>query len=60
MVGFYRVIYVNSGTYEMGGQGGQLPTEVLADQLTLCQSKGVDCAPTLPFVHPSLGNFLRP
>ena len=29
----------------MGGQGGQLPTQVLADQLTLSQPDGADCAP---------------
>ena len=28
----------------MGGQSGQLPTEVLADQLTLYQPEGADCA----------------
>ena len=30
------------GTYEMSGQGGQLPTKVLADQLTLSQPEGAD------------------
>ena len=29
----------------MGGQGGQLPIQFLADQLTLSQPEGVDCAP---------------
>ena len=29
----------------MGGQGGQLPTQVLADQLTQSQLEGADCAP---------------
>ena len=29
----------------MGGQGGQLPTQVSADQLTLSQPKGADFAP---------------
>ena len=37
----------------MGGQGGQLPTQVLADQLTLSQPEGADCA------HQTLGSFLR-
>ena len=29
----------------MGGQGGQLPTQDLADQLTLYPPEGADCAP---------------
>ena len=29
----------------MGGQGGQLPTQDLADQLTLYQPEGADCTP---------------
>ena len=29
----------------MGGQGGQLPTQVWADQLTLSQPEGADFAP---------------
>ena len=37
----------------MGGQGGQLPTQVLADQLTLSQPGGQ----VVP--HPVLGSFLR-
>ena len=43
----------------MGGQGGQLPTQVLADQLTLFQPEGADCAPTLILGHPALSSFLR-
>ena len=48
--------------------GGQLPTLVLADQLTLnCpwlnlyQPEGADCAPPHTFLlaHPALGSFLR-
>ena len=38
-----------TGTYEMGGQGGQLPSHVLAYQLTLSQSEEADCAPP-PFL----------
>ena len=44
----------------MGGQGGQLPIQILADQLTLSQSEGEDCASIVLLVHPSLGSFLRP
>ena len=36
----------------MGGQGGQLPTQVMADQLTLSQAEGA-------LAHPALGCFLR-
>ena len=32
----------------------------LADQLTLSQPEGADCAPTLLLTHPALGSFLRP
>ena len=41
----------------MGGQGGQLLTQVLADQLTLSQPEIVP--PTLLLAHPALGSFLR-
>ena len=44
----------------MGGQGGQLPTQVLADQLTLSQPEGIDCAPHVTTCPPDLGSFLRP
>ena len=44
----------------MGGQGGQLPTHVLADQLTLSQPEGADCATTLLLAHPDLVRFLGP
>ena len=46
----------------MGGQDGHLPTQVLADQLTLSQSEGADCAPqhTVLLAHPVLGGFLHP
>ena len=37
----------------MGEQGGQLPTQVLADQLTLPQPIGADCPPTLLLAHPA-------
>ena len=40
----------------MGGQGGQLPTQVLADQLTLSQPDGAG-GQVVP--HPVLGSFLR-
>ena len=43
----------------MGGQDGQLPTQVLADQLTLSQPEGTDCVPTALLAHPALGSFLR-
>ena len=43
----------------MGGQGGQLPTMVMVDHLTLSEPKGADCAPTLLHAHPALGSFLR-
>ena len=43
----------------MGGQGGQLPIQLLADQLTL-SPEGVDCAPpTLLLAHPAFGSFQR-
>ena len=46
----------------MGGQSGQLPTQVLAGQLTLTlyQPEEADCAPpsTLLLTHPALGSFL--
>ena len=46
----------------MGGQDGHLHTQVLADQLTLSQSEGADCAPlyTVKLAHPALGSFLHP
>ena len=44
----------------MGEQGEQLPILVLADQLTLYQPEGADCAPTLLLAYPALGSFLRP
>ena len=44
----------------MDGQSGQLPTKVLADQLTLHQPEEADCALTLLPAHPALGSFLRP
>ena len=44
----------------MGGQGGQLPTQVLADQLTLYQPEGADCAPYITTCPPDLVSFLRP
>ena len=31
----------------MGGQGGQLPTQILAEQLILSQLVGADCAPRI-------------
>jgi hypothetical protein len=35
-----------TGAYEMSGQGGQLPIQVLADQLTLSQKgEGRICPP---------------
>ena len=37
----------------MGGQDEQLPTQVLADQLTLSQPKGEDCAPHITTCPPS-------
>ena len=41
---------IKPGAQEMGGQGRQLPTQILADQLTLYQPEGADCVPThLPF-----------
>ena len=43
----------------MGGQGGQLSTQVLADQVTLSQPEGADSAPTLLLAHPALSSFLR-
>ena len=43
----------------MGWQGGQFPTQVLADQFSLSQPEGADCAPTLLLAHPALCSFLR-
>ena len=43
----------------MSGQGGQLPAQVLADQLTLYQPEGADCAPHITTAHLALGSFLR-
>jgi hypothetical protein len=46
---------------EMGGQRGQLPIQVLADQLTLYQSEGVQIMPPkLLLAHPAFDSFLRP
>ena len=42
----------------MGGQDGQLPTQIWVGQLTL--TRGADCAPTILLAHPALGSFLRP
>ena len=36
-----------------GGQGGQLPTQVLEDQLTLYQPEGADCAPPPHYYLPT-------
>jgi hypothetical protein len=44
----------------MDWQGGQLPAQVLADQLTVYQPEGADCAPTLLLAHQAFGSFLRP
>ena len=41
----------------MGGQGWQLPTQVLEDQLTLSRPEGADCAPTVLLAQPTLGSF---
>ena len=38
----------------MGRQGGQLPTQVLTEELTLYQPEGPDCAP-----HNKVGNILK-
>ena len=47
----------------MGKQGGQSPTHVFVDQLTLSQleSKGAGqiVSPTLLLVYPALGSFLK-
>ena len=43
----------------MGTQDGQLPTQVWADQLTLSQPEGANCAPLITPYHPDLGIFLR-
>jgi hypothetical protein len=40
--------------------GGQLPTHVLADQLTLSQPEGADCAPYSTTCPLALGSFLHP
>ena len=44
----------------MGGQGGQLPTQVLADQLTLSQPGGQMLPLIVLLAHPALGSFLQP
>ena len=44
---------ITAGTQEMSGQGGQLPTQVLADQLTLPQPDGADCVPYITTCPPS-------
>jgi hypothetical protein len=45
----------------MGGQDGQLPTHVLADQLTLSETEGANCALHITaHAHPALGSFLHP
>ena len=41
----------------MGGQGVQLPSHILGDQLTLSQPEE---PPIVLLVHPALGSFLRP
>ena len=46
-------IWHSTGAYEMGGQSGLLPTQVLADQLTLYQSEGSDCAHHITASPPS-------
>ena len=38
----------------MGGQSGQLPTQVLADQLALYQPEGADCAPSYYYLPTQL------
>ena len=44
----------------MGGQSGQMPTQVLADQLTLSEPEGHIVPPTLLLAHPDLDSFLCP
>ena len=44
----------------MGGQSGQMPTQVLADQLTLSEPEGHIVPPTLLLAHPDLDSFLHP
>ena len=61
--GLYRDLHdlsylFRSGTKEMDGQGGQLPTQVLGDQLTLYQSEGADCAPHIKNCPPMFTNNL--
>ena len=49
------------GTQEMGGQGGKLRTQILTDQLTLCQSAVLDyLCPTLRNFRPSYGPAIQP
>ena len=56
---FIRLANSLSGTSEMDGKGGQLPTQVLANLLTLSKPEGADFAPKLLLAHPVLGSFLR-
>ena len=44
----------------MGGLGGQLPTQVLADQLTLSQPEWADCAPNITTCQPSFRQLPTP
>jgi hypothetical protein len=44
----------------MGGQGGELPTQVLVDQLTISQPEGQIVLPTSLFAYTALCSFLRP
>ena len=52
---FVDIYHNNSGTQEMGGQGRQLPTHILAGLLTLSQAKGADCAPHITTCPPCFG-----
>ena len=44
---------ITAGTQEMSGQGGQLPTQDLADKLTLSQPDGAGCVPYITICPPS-------
>ena len=41
-----------------GGQGGQLPIKVLADQLNLSQPEGTNCVPNIT-TYSALDSFLH-
>ena len=51
--GLHYQLLFGLGTQEIGGQGGQLPLQILVSQSTLSQPQGANCAPHITTFPPS-------